>query len=185
MTYALLHLTEVVLPAIFPIVVHNTTDFMNHAPTILHQGTNFLVRNTKKIVQKYQKNCRYRLVSWYRIVGVFINPVVLCAAIGEILSRTHGGETDQTSAAFSAQRFLVASHSEKLAISIRAPWFERTVFYLRRCKISSVDQSAGMLIPRSSVRFWQKLKNPHGFELHRPSSKGTKWLLQVIKAIIN
>ena len=131
MTYALLHLTEVVLPAIFPIVVHNTTDFMNHAPTILHQGTNFLVRNTKKIVQKYQKNCRYRLVSWYRIVGVFINPVVLCAAIGEILSRTHGGETDQTSAAFSAQRFLVASHSEKLAISIRARFFERSVFYSR------------------------------------------------------
>jgi len=25
----------------------------------------------------------------------------------------------------------------------------------------------------------------HGFELHRPSSKGTKLLLQVIKAIIN
>ena len=27
--------------------------------------------------------------------------------------------------------------------------------------------------------------NLHGFELHRPSSKGTKLLLQVIKAIIN
>jgi len=27
--------------------------------------------------------------------------------------------------------------------------------------------------------------NLHGFDLHRPSSKGTKSLLQVIKAIIN
>ena len=26
--------------------------------------------------------------------------------------------------------------------------------------------------------------NPHGFELHRPSNKGTKLLLKVIKAII-
>jgi len=38
-----------------------------------------------------------------------------------------------------------------------------------------------LLFPTSSVRFLQKLKNPdsenphlHGFELHRPSSKGTK-----------
>jgi len=33
----------------------------------------------------------------------------------------------------------------------------------------------------------QKIENSnlHGFELHRPSSKGTKLLLQVIKAIIN
>ena len=59
----------------------------------------------------------------------------------------------------------------------------------RRCKNSSVGQSAGMLIPRSSVRFRQKLKKPenlnlHRFELERPSSKGTKLLLQIIKAII-
>ena len=33
----------------------------------------------------------------------------------------------------------------------------------------------------------QKTENPnlHGFELHKPSSKGTKLLLQVIKAIID
>jgi len=33
----------------------------------------------------------------------------------------------------------------------------------------------------------QKIENSnlHGFQLHRPSSKGTKLLLQVIKAIIN
>ena len=33
----------------------------------------------------------------------------------------------------------------------------------------------------------QKTENPnlHGFEVHRPSSKGTKLLFQVIKAIIN
>jgi len=34
------------------------------------------------------------------------------------------------------------------------------------------------LLPRVSP-------NLHGFEVHRPSSKGTKLLLQVIKAIIN
>ena len=41
----------------------------------------------------------------------------------------------------------------------------------------------------SSVRFRQQLNgtensNLHGFEVHRPSSKGTKLVLQVIKAII-
>ena len=37
-----------------------------------------------------------------------------------------------------------------------------TYIYLqpRRCKTSSVGQSAGLLILRSSVRFRQKLKNP-------------------------
>ena len=30
----------------------------------------------------------------------------------------------------------------------------------RQCKTSSVGQSAGLLIPRSSVQFRQKLKNP-------------------------
>ena len=62
----------------------------------------------------------------------------------------------------------------------------------RRCKTSSVGQSTGLSIPRSSVRFWQpppqkKTENSilHRFELHRPSDKGTKLLFQVIKAIIN
>ena len=60
----------------------------------------------------------------------------------------------------------------------------------KRCKTSSVGQSAGLLILRSSVRFRQKLKktensNLYGFEVHRPSNKGTKLLLQVTKAIIN
>ena len=74
------------------------------------------------------------------------------------------------------------------------PKFKRTrgvliVVYPKRCKTSSVGQSAGLLILRSSVSFRQKLKktensNLHGFEVHRPSSKGTKLLLQVIKAII-
>ena len=62
--------------------------------------------------------------------------------------------------------------------------------HLKQCKTSSVGQSAGLLILRSSVRFRQKPKktensNRHGFEVHRPSSKGTKLLLQVIKAIVN
>jgi len=44
-------------------------------------------------------------------------------------------------------------------------------------------------IPRSSVRFRQTPKqnensNLHGFELYRPSSKGTKLLFEVIKAKI-
>ena len=59
-----------------------------------------------------------------------------------------------------------------------------------RCKTSSIGQSAELLIHRSSVRFRQKLKKSRtqiymDFELHRPSSKGSKLLLQVIKAIIN
>ena len=49
----------------------------------------------------------------------------------------------------------------------------------RRCKTSSVGQSAGLSVLRSSVRFRQKLKknenpNLHAFEVHTPSSKGTK-----------
>ena len=58
----------------------------------------------------------------------------------------------------------------------------------RRCKTSSVGQSAGLSISRSSVRFLRKLKTSdlklddlHEFELHRPSSKGTKLLFQVTK----
>ena len=54
------------------------------------------------------------------------------------------------------------------------------------CKRGSVGQSEGQLIPRSSV--WFRLKhensNSHGFELHRPSIKGTKLLLKEIKAMI-
>ena len=58
-------------------------------------------------------------------------------------------------------------------------------FYLT-CKRGSVGQSEGLSIPRSSVRFRQKpdTSNSHEFELHRPSNKGTKLLLKVIKAII-
>ena len=53
------------------------------------------------------------------------------------------------------------------------------------CKRGSVGQSEGLSIPRSSVRFRLKPdnSNSHGFELHRPSNKGTKLLLKVIKAI--
>ena len=54
------------------------------------------------------------------------------------------------------------------------------------CKRGSVGQSEGLSIPRSSVRFPLKPdnSNSHEFELHRPSNKGTKLLLKVIKAII-
>ena len=58
----------------------------------------------------------------------------------------------------------------------------------RRCKTSSFGQSAGLLIPRSfdsGKTSKTENSNLHGFELHRPSSKGTKLLLQVIKAINN
>ena len=52
--------------------------------------------------------------------------------------------------------------------------------------MTSVGQSEGLLIPRSSVRFRLKSENSnsHGFELHRPSIKGAKLLLKVIKAVI-
>ena len=54
------------------------------------------------------------------------------------------------------------------------------------CKRGSVGQSEGLSIPRSSVRFRLNpdTSNSHEFELHRPSNKGTKLLLKVIKAII-
>ena len=54
------------------------------------------------------------------------------------------------------------------------------------CNRGSVGQSEGLSIPRSSVRFRLKPDNSssHEFELHRPSNKGTKLLLKVIKAII-
>ena len=54
------------------------------------------------------------------------------------------------------------------------------------CKRGSVGQSEGLSIPRSSVRFRLKpdTSHSHEFELHRPSNKGTKLLLKVIKAII-
>ena len=54
------------------------------------------------------------------------------------------------------------------------------------CKRGSVGQSEGLSIPRSSVRFRLKPdnSNSHGCDFHRPSNKGTKLLLKVIKAII-
>ena len=54
------------------------------------------------------------------------------------------------------------------------------------CKRGLVGQSKGLSIPRSSVRFRLNPdnSNSHGFELHRPSNKGNKLLLKVVKAII-
>jgi len=54
------------------------------------------------------------------------------------------------------------------------------------CKRGSVGLSKGLLIPRLSLRFRLKPENSnfHGFELRRPSIKGTKILLKVIKSII-
>ena len=54
------------------------------------------------------------------------------------------------------------------------------------CMRGSVGQSERLSMPRSSVRFCLKPdnSNSHEFELHRPSNKGTKLLLKVIKAII-
>ena len=72
-------------------------------------------------------------------------------------------------------------HTQKKELNHCACCFDLT------WKRGSVGQSKGLSIPRSSVRF--RLKNPdnsnsHEFELHRPSNKGTKLLLKVIKAII-
>jgi len=54
------------------------------------------------------------------------------------------------------------------------------------CKRGSVGQSEGFFLPFSSFRFQLKPENssPHGFDLHRPSIKGTILLLKVTKAII-
>jgi hypothetical protein len=59
---------------------------------------------------------------------------------------------------FCAQRFLFASHSEKLAISIRRPFFERSVFYSRDILKSSRSLFARLpLCAAFSVRepFWK------------------------------
>jgi len=55
------------------------------------------------------------------------------------------------------------------------------------CKCGSSCQSGRLLIPRLSVRFHLKTfepSNSHGFEIHRPSIKGSKLLLKVIQTII-
>ena len=59
--------------------------------------------------------------------------------------------------------------------------------YPRRSPTSSVGQSAGLSVPRSIPAKTPKTENSNllGSEVHRPSSKGTKLLFQVIKAIIN
>ena len=69
---------------------------------------------------------------------------------------------------------------------IHYPRAAACIFTDLTCKRGSVGQSEGLSIPRSSVRFRLKPdnSNSHGFELHRPSNKGTKLLLKVIKAII-
>ena len=67
------------------------------------------------------------------------------------------------------------------------------VLHPGRCKTSSVGQSAGLLILRSSVRFLQKLQKSRTriyIDLsyivpQAAGGKGTKLLLQVIKAITN
>ena len=60
----------------------------------------------------------------------------------------------------------------------------------RPCKTSSVGQSVGTVnleVVDSNPAQTQKSEdsNLHGFELHRPSSKGTKLLFKDMKAIIN
>ena len=64
--------------------------------------------------------------------------------------------------------------------------FHDVAHILLTCKRGSVGQGKGLPIPRSSGRFRLKPENSnsHGFELHRPWIKGTKLLLEVIKAII-
>jgi len=54
------------------------------------------------------------------------------------------------------------------------------------CKRASVGQSEGLLIPRSSVRVCLNPEDSRSnrFELHRPSIKGTKLLLKIMKTII-
>ena len=68
----------------------------------------------------------------------------------------------------------------------------RTPLFPRRCKTGSVGQSAGLVIPRSSVRFRQKLENPRT-RIYMDSSYidlqtrvvNYCYNLQAIKVIIN
>jgi len=58
----------------------------------------------------------------------------------------------------------------------RKNWITRTVH---------LAQSAELSIPRSAKTQKTENSNLHGFELHRPSRKGTKLLFKIVKAIIN
>ena len=53
-----------------------------------------------------------------------------------------------------------------------------------KCKRGSVGQNEGLFIHRSSVRFRlnPKNSNSHGFEVHRPSIKGTELLYRAHRA---
>ena len=65
-----------------------------------------------------------------------------------------------------AQRFLSASHVENLAISIRAPFFERSVFYSRdNLNTRDLYSRAGVCIFKFNNEF---------FDIHRIIQQGKK-----------
>jgi len=57
--------------------------------------------------------------------------------------------------------------------------------YAIRSVIYCISVLVNTLYPRLSIQYKTEESNLHVFELHRPSSKGTKLLFHVIKATIN
>ena len=57
--------------------------------------------------------------------------------------------------------------------------------YAIRSVIYCISVLVNTLYPRLSIQYNTEESNLHEFELHRPSSKGTKLLFHVIKATIN
>ena len=121
----------------------------------------FFSKNKRFLVQN-QKICDKILQPW--------NSNRPSTNISNLESRdtsTHGGESEQTNLLqrsatcepfwkareldsrilFCAQRFLFARHSEKLAISIREPLFECSVFYSRDIRKSSRSLFARLPLP--------------------------------------
>ena len=85
-----------------------------------------------------------------RQTNIVCLPASLCVCLRHLTRRLH------TIATF------IASHSNQLFSTDSAELAGGIVLHIhkKRCKTSSVGQSAGLSIPRSSVRFRQKLQKP-------------------------
>jgi len=101
-----------------------------------------------KLPVRHILQCCSRQALSLRTVQKFLNLKKSWAKFRDLYSRAFLG----------AQHFLSASHSEILVISIRAPFFERSIFYLRAILKSSRTLFARLVLcPAFSIRetFWK------------------------------
>jgi len=75
------------------------------------------------------------------------------------------------------------SHTQTVCLSICTSFF--SVFVSSRASVAQLIRARDcQSLGRRVFRLQPDNSNSHGFELHRPSNKGTKLLLKVIKVII-